>query len=270
MRRYAGLMFLLSALWANGVGAQTVAQPVELISVPVDYHGRQIQLTGELQKPIGPGPFPVVIALHSCGGYWYPSSIPIWLSLFWQQGYATLHLDSFSARGYAGICAKTDEVTTGERASDALAAAYVLAGRPDIQREHIAVIGWSHGGGSAAAVATDRPGRRSAHEKLASGGGKLVASVDLYGGCDLASYRVLVPLLVLVGSSDDWVNGGASCLALAKANPAFMTVQVYPGAHHGFDDPNTHLYLSHMMSYNAAATADAQVRVVQFLRRFMQ
>jgi dipeptidyl aminopeptidase/acylaminoacyl peptidase len=37
-------------------------------------------------------------------------------------------------------------VTGVEHATDALAAAYVLAGRPDIRPDRIAVIGWSHGG----------------------------------------------------------------------------------------------------------------------------
>jgi dienelactone hydrolase len=76
---------------------------------------------------------------------------------------------------------------------------------------------------------------------------------------------------MLVGALDDWINGGASCLDLAKANPALMTVQVYPGAYHGFETPgDLHNYAGHMLGYNAAATADAQVRVTQFLRRFMQ
>jgi dienelactone hydrolase len=50
-----------------------------------------------------------------------------------------------------------------------------------------------------------------------------------------------------------------------------MTVQVYPGANHEFDTPgDLHNYAGHMLGYNAAAAADAQVRVTQFLRRYMQ
>jgi dienelactone hydrolase len=269
MRKLASVVFLSSALWA----VSATAQVREEFSVPVDYQGRQIQLRAEFQKPAtGAGPFPAIIALHACGGYNDPYSMTTWLPLLWQQGYATLRLDSFTARGHYGdICGNTGEVTTVERATDALAAAYVLAGRPDVRRDRIAVIGWSHGGGGAARVTKDWPDRRPAREKLASRGGKLVASIDLYGGCGPTSDPVIVPLLVLVGALDDWVSGGASCLELAKANPTLVTVQVYPGAYHGFDTPgDMHRSVGHVIAYNAEATADARVRATEFLRRYMQ
>jgi dienelactone hydrolase len=266
MRKLAALVFLSSALWT----VSATAQVREEFSVPVDYQGGQIQLRAEFQKPTtGSGPFPAVIALHNCAGYNEPYSMTTWLPLFWQQGYATLRLDSFTARGHYGdICGNTGEVTGVERAADALAAAYVLAGRPDVRRDRIAVIGWSHGGGGAARVTKDWPDRRPAREKLASRGGKLVASIDLYGGCGTTNYPVIVPLLVLVGASDDWVSGGADCLELAKAYPTLVTVQVYPGAYHGFDTPgDMHRAVGHIIAYNAEATADARVRATEFLRR---
>jgi hypothetical protein len=99
MRSLAIVVFLSSALWA-------VSAVAEEIAVPVEYHGRQMQLEGQLQMPAGPGPFPVVIALHTCAGY-YTSAMGPWLDLLWQQGYATLRLDSFTARGFTEISAKT-------------------------------------------------------------------------------------------------------------------------------------------------------------------
>jgi dienelactone hydrolase len=268
MRNIAVVVFLSFALWA----VIATAQVREEFSVPVDYQGGQIQLRAEFQKPTGAGPFPAIIALHACGGYHDPYSMGAWLALFQQQGYATLRIDSFTARGHYGdICGDTQEVTGVERAADALAAAYVLAGRPDVRRDRIAVIGWSHGGGGAARVTKDWPDRRPAREKLASRGGKLVASIDLYGGCGPASDPVIVPLLVLVGALDDWGLGPASCSELAKANPTLVTVQAYPGAYHGFDTPgDTHRSAGHMIAYNAEATADARIRVTEFLRRYMQ
>jgi dienelactone hydrolase len=269
MRKLGGLVFLSSALWV----VSATAQVREEFSVPVDYRGGQIQLRAEFQKPAtGAGPFPAIIALHACGGYHDPYSMTTWLPLLWQQGYATLRLDSFTARGHYGdICGNTGEVTAVERARDALAAAYVLAGRPDVRRDRIAVIGWSHGGGGAMAATKDGPNSRPWREKLASVGGKLVASIDLYGGCGTTEYAVVVPLLVLVGALDDWTSGGASCLELARANPTLVIVQVYPGAYHGFDTSgDTHRSEGHMIAYNAEATADARIRVTEFLRRYMQ
>jgi dienelactone hydrolase len=84
MRRHAGVVFLTCFLCGGLAFAQD-------ISVPVDYEGRQIQLAGRFEKPAGPGPFPVVIALHDCGGvYKFYSSVPAWAALLQQQGYATL------------------------------------------------------------------------------------------------------------------------------------------------------------------------------------
>jgi dienelactone hydrolase len=169
MSKLASVVFLSSALW-TGIAA---AQAVEEFSVPVDYQGRQIQLRAVLQKPAtGTGPFPAIIALHGCDGNDDPLSIGAWLTLFQQQGYATLRLDSFTARGHRGICSNLGEVTEFERSTDALAAAYVLAGRPDVRRDRIAVIGWAHGGGGAARVTKDGPDWRPAREKLVSRGGK--------------------------------------------------------------------------------------------------
>jgi hypothetical protein len=137
MRNLAVVVFRSSPLWV----VSATAQVREEILVPVDYQGSQIQLKAELQKPPGSGPFPVVIALHSCGGYRTPYSIGGWLALFRQQGYATLELDSFTARGHPGgiLYSNCAAVTGPERATDALAAAYLLAGRPDIRRGRVGV-----------------------------------------------------------------------------------------------------------------------------------
>jgi dienelactone hydrolase len=124
-RKLAGLVFLSSALWAVSVSAQEGTKLREEIAVPVDYQGRQIQLTGWFEKPIGAGPFPVVIALHSCSGYTanlYSGALPLWVPFLQGQGYATFKLDSFTARGYSEVCA-TQAVTAADRAPDVLAAA---------------------------------------------------------------------------------------------------------------------------------------------------
>jgi dienelactone hydrolase len=263
MRAYAATV-LLACLFGN-----TVARAVD-ISAPVEYHGRQIQLAGQFQKPAGPGPFPVVVALHDCNGY-YASPIGAWLDLLWQQGYATLRLDSFTARGYSEVC-EDSKILVAEQGLDALAAAYVLAWRPDVEPDRIAVIGQSHGGAAAAFAATDGDRTRSARARLATRGGKLVASVDLYGGCLSATgHPVVVPLLVLVGAKDDWIFGGRSCLALAKGKATpIVTVYVYPNAYHAFDVGGApRRAFGHMLGYDADAAADARSRVSKFRGRYL-
>jgi len=210
----------------------------EEVSVPVDYQGREIQLTGRFENPAGPGPLPVVILLHNCAGIDGSPSLAVWSQLMWAQGYATLRLDSFTARGYSNVCADTGQVRAGERAQDVLAAAYLLAARPDVRPDRIAVLGLSHAGATATYVARDHEELGLWRERLATRHGKLVASVALYGGaCGRNSdYPVMIPLLALLGGKDDWAPA-APCVALANAQAnGIMKAVVYPDAYHSFDD----------------------------------
>jgi dienelactone hydrolase len=272
MPRLAATLLLLMALCRGAVAT-------EQIIVPVDYQGRQIQLTGRLDKPAGAGPYPVVIALHSCSGFSaniYGGSLPIGVSFLQEQeqGYATFKLDSFTARGLSEVCG--GGFSTRSRAPDVLAAAIVLAGRPDISAERIAAIGFSHGGSTAIAAAGDFPELRQLRQNLAARGGKLAASVALYGGCgsnpDIAP--VVVPLLALNGGLDDWsLPGPCTALAGMPAN-RLMVLHIYPDAYHHFDAPtgrgaSSYSY-GHRLVYNAADTADARQRVVGFLDQYLR
>jgi dienelactone hydrolase len=116
----------------------------EEILVPVNYQGHQIDLTARFEKPPGLGPFPVVILLHNCAGIDGSASLPIWAQLLWSRGYAALRPDSFTARGYGNVCANV-QVRPAERAQDVFAAADLLAVRPDVRPDQIAVLGLSHG-----------------------------------------------------------------------------------------------------------------------------
>ena len=278
MLKLASLVFLWSALWAVSAGAEEATKLREEIAVPVDYQGRQIQLMGWFEKPAGAGPFPVVIALHSCSGYYanlYSGALPLWVPFLQGQGYATFKFDSFTARGYSEVCS-TNAVTPADRAADVLAAAALLAGRPDVRPDRIAVIGWSHRGSASVYVARDRMELRPLRAQLAARGGRLVASIGLYPGCGSPKESpegspVILPLLALSGALDDWVPA-ARCVALANmAASRLMTVQVYPGAYHAFDIPGMRAQykLGHMLAYDAAATADAHVRVQAFLYQYL-
>ena len=108
MRILGLLVFLVSNLWMVSTIAEDATKLREKISVPVEYQGRQIQLTGWFEKPATSGPFPVVIVLHSCSGYYAnmaSGSLSGWVFFLQQQGYATFKLDSFTARGQTEVCA---------------------------------------------------------------------------------------------------------------------------------------------------------------------
>ena len=119
----------------------------------------------------GPGPYPVVLFLHGSGGLWANSlSIPNpltaanapssqfreWGNRLVDEGYACLFPDSLHVRGIAGSFegrrphhdpAQDDAACSPnyERPKDVVAALTYLGGRPDIDRERVALIGFSHG-----------------------------------------------------------------------------------------------------------------------------
>jgi dienelactone hydrolase len=205
--------------------------------------------------------------------YKFYSSAPAWVALLQQQGYATLRLDNFTARGHAaGICGDVKAVSSAERAQDAFAAAYLLAGRPDVRPDRIALIGWSHGAGGAIYAARDHEDLGPWREKLAARGGELAASVVLVWWLRETGGLPRCCTVARSGGSQGRLDGGAaSCVALANAQvKPIVTVQLYPNAYHGFDTPgDSHYFLGHMIAYDAAATADARTRIVEFLNRFL-
>jgi dienelactone hydrolase len=279
--RYASAVILVGLLW-TGVALLSFALWTGLaradeIAVPVEWQGTQIQLRGDLLKSAGVGPAPVVIVLHSCSGYsenMMTGSMPIWVSLLQGQGYAILKMDSFTPRGRYSVC---DGGLSGrERAQDVLAAANVLAQRPDVARDRIGAIGFSHGGSTAIMAARDFPELSPLRQSLAARGGKLAASVALYGGCGAQTPPdtgpVVVPLLALNGGLDDW-NLPGPCIALAS-QPAnrLMSLHIYPDAYHHFDAPiggNGYSY-GHRMLYNEADAADAKQRALAFFNQYLR
>jgi dienelactone hydrolase len=166
------LGIFLMCFWSSATAC------AEEVSVPVEYQGHEIQLAGRFEKPPGPGPLPPVILLHNCAGIDGSPSLAVWAQLMWAQGYATLRPDSFTARGYSNVCS-TGQVKPSERAQDVLAAAFLLAARLDVRLDRIAVLGLSHGGGTAIYVARDHEELRPWRERLATRHGKLVGSVAL-------------------------------------------------------------------------------------------
>jgi dienelactone hydrolase len=118
----------------------------------------------------GPGPYPTVLFLHGSGGLWSNNTLPAnlnpqnapssqfrdWGNLLVAEGFACLFPDSFHLRGITGSFEGKrphhdplqDDAACSpsyERPKDVVAALSYLVSRPDIDRDHIALIGFSHG-----------------------------------------------------------------------------------------------------------------------------
>jgi dienelactone hydrolase len=222
-------------------------------------------LTAVLVTPDGPGPFPVVILLHGCSGL--SGNETFWADRLRRWGYASLIPDSFDPRWVTKVCMSQSLVTAGDRAADVLSAALTLRALPAIDGARIAVMGFSHGGWSAAWMT------RREYEVLYPG--LLAASVDYYGPCGSAAVHGTVPLLALAGEAD---SGGkpwpaVSCRdfgnALQPDQP--FELHTYPGVVHAFDDPvgmmrryNFWQGGRYSSQYDPAAATDSFARVHAF------
>jgi dienelactone hydrolase len=259
-----------------GVSIPAAAQTVppmgggytNVIPIPVDDPTTKA-IAGALFKPTGKGPFPAVVYISGCNGV-----IPIGLTKptidrLLSKGVATLIIDSFTPRNETqGICPTMANVNVKSDAqlkyvarggNDALAALNVLEAMPDIDTNHVFLLGYSYG-----AIAS----LSAMNEKNPANHAKVVGVVAYYPFC-YEDDDPSVPVLVLVGEKDDWTPA-ASCQPFAsKTN---FEVVVYPGATHAFNIPfeKPVEMLGHHMEYDEKAAQDAQQRADAFMDAHMK
>ena len=188
----------------------------------------------------GSAPAPAALLLHGCGGPYDTNGrlsrrLRDYAALLNAQGYHALVLDSFSPRGESELCTQrsgTRRVTQVQRRLDALAALEWLAQRADVRADRIGLIGWSNGGSTVLAATNLRQRDVHAASRRAAFG------VAFYPGCEAElkrGYTAGAPLLLLLGQADDWTAAGPCQDLAARAPQGSVSVQVYAGAHHGFD-----------------------------------
>jgi dienelactone hydrolase len=216
----------------------------------VRFPGQNVTLDGQLflpaRAPAKGERRPAVVLLHGCSGMYTTRGELTergrdWSQRFTDWGFVVLHVDSLGPRGIGSMCELKDRPINPwrERTADAYAALDYLVARPDVDRTKVLVMGWSNGGSTVAGVVrANAPGRRA-------DGPRFKAAIAYYPGCERPlgdkTYHPTMPVLILHGAADDWTPA-APCVTLAEKlqgkGLAVATV-TYPGAHHGFDAPNT-------------------------------
>jgi dienelactone hydrolase len=250
-----------------GQAAATLPAPNIMIH---EAGAKPLDLPGWFVRPTAAGRVPEVMIFHRCSGLpgfsWRRAQE--WGALFRAQGYATLIVDSFTPRGLTNVCADAAAFTGAERAIDVWAAAAALAARDDVDPQRLAVIGFSHGGGTMLnAVAVERPGQTEARCWLPDTA-RIAAAIGLYPGCRGFLDDFLAPLLIIVGDRDDWTQARYCRELVAKPRPATprFTLEVLPDATHDFDvEDKPHSVLNHAVAYNPAAAQRARELVMAFL-----
>ena len=193
-------------------------------------------------QPVG-SPKGTVIALHGCGGLFATRGARKGLlnarhqamaDLLVAQGYSVVFPDSLTPRGELELCTQkigSRKIDQTERRADALGTLVWVAAQPWAQPQHMALLGWSHGG-SAVLSATD-----STRADVRGVNVRPAVAVAFYPGCSAAlksRYQPTAPLILMLGEKDDWTPPGP-CIELGKAVAA--EVNVYADSYHDFDNP---------------------------------
>jgi dienelactone hydrolase len=270
------ILTLLAGTFAANAAPLPASHEVDIPS------GSEI-LHAQLYKPAGDGPFPVVIALHACGGL-AGRSEPVqpryrdWAEQLLKAGEAVLLPDSYGSRELGPQCRARDHRITArrERVADIMASRQWLLQQPWVARDRISLLGWANG--ASAVLWAVRP-------QLPSGNVEpdFRSAIAFYPDCRISSglgWSARVPTLVLIGAKDD-VSSPPACRQMvdgARGRSALARIVVYPSAYHDFDranlpphaiagPPDAGLPERGHLGTDTEARADSQKRVAEWLAR---
>ena len=234
--------------------------------------GDLVRLTGKLTKPQGDGPFPAIVLSHGCTGI--IKSNDDWAERFAKWGYVALQIDHFGPRGYTETCGKAFAVPPTARTQDAYDAKAYLGGLPFVDRNRIAVMGWSQGGITilSAVSKTNYVHWTQISNPPWKEEDSFRAAIAFYPPCDAKVEDTNAPLLILIGELDTWTPASFCEDKMPKGKtPNEVTLKIYPNAHHGFDiEGRDAVVLGYRALFNPEALADSIVRVREFLAKHLK
>jgi len=263
------------AIWLIG-SAAFATEVVSFKGTTKIASGDFVTLIGKLTKPQGDGPFPAVVLMHGCSGIVkYDDD---WAERIASWGYVALQVDSLGPRGESETCVNLLRVPVHIRAQDAYDAKSYLSGLPFVDRNRIAVMGWSHGGSTtlasvsksnyatfAASVTTNlEPQKREDPFR---------AAIAFYPFCIGQLDDSNAPLLILIGELDTWCPAALCQMKMPSGKTANEVIlKIYSGAYHCFDWEGVDFVAlqRYRLLYNAAASADSIVQVKEFLAKQMK
>jgi len=265
-----------------GVACPADAAPLPA-PVQVEIPSGTAILHAQLYKPDGDGPFPVVIALHGCGGLAGPSE-PVqpryrdWAEQLLKTGHAVLLPDSYGSRELGPQCRAHERrvLARRERVADIMASRQWLLQQSWAERDRISLLGWANGASAMLWAVRPQPPSRKVEPDFRS-------AIAFYPDCRISSglgWSARVPTLLLIGARDD-ISSPPACRQMvdgARGRSALARIVVYPGAAHDFDRANVPLHAiggapdaalperGHVGT-DPEARADSQKRIAEWLAR---
>lgn len=212
----------------------------------------QLEPAMSVVRPEGPGPFPVVVMLHGCGGRRpFHDDVAAMLA---REGAVALVVDSFAPRRISRIQAYST-VCTGarlqgrERAGDLYAVLAWARQQSWADPERLIVAGWSHGGWTAIDAMAMRSGAEMARatglsdlpaEPMAGVTSTLLA-YPYAGVATLAGRREwrINPHTIAILAGRDYIVGWKTpnqALERHRARGADIEILVFQNSTHAFED----------------------------------
>ena len=156
------------------------------------------------------------------------------LEIYRQMGIATFELHSFKSRGVESTVGEQIKVTTAMMILDSYKALDTLSNHPNIDKNNIAITGWSLGGG-----ATLLSGWIPLIDAI-NPSNRFAAHLAYYPPCIVEPADLNftdAPIHILIGEDDNWTPASA-CISLvesAKKIRENIDITVFENSHHSFD-----------------------------------
>ena len=157
-----------------------------------------------------------------------------YLNMYRDIGIATFELNSFKARGVVSTVGTQVEVTLAMMILDSYRALAVLSEHPKIDKNRIAITGWSLGGGTTV-FSGWLPLKNVIEPELS-----FAAHLAFYPPCFIEPEFLgftEAPFFILIGELDDWTPA-QPCVELVNKMQILGTnigLTVYENSHHSFD-----------------------------------
>ena len=212
------------------------ANPFSLSDIITDLDSQEKQqVFGQLTTPVDSlnptKKYPLIIGVAGSMG-WRKHHLD-YLKMYQEQGYATFQLNSFKSRGITSTVGSQDEVTIAAVILDAYRALEELSKHPKINKDKVALTGWSLGGG-VTLFAGWMPLKEAITDQVS-----FAAHLAFYPPCFINPENLSftkAPIHILIGEADDWTPA-KPCVNLVEklSDKTNISITTYPDAHHGFD-----------------------------------
>ena len=261
-------VFLTSLILVAGIFVPQLARAQQDVKIPwqpdrlkeFNDGSSNGELNAKLFRPAGDEPAPFVVFLHGCGGLDLTTQ-GHWAKFFNERGVGFLMVDSLTTRKISSLCDNPKGPWGSRRSDDAGSALTWLQSQPFVRKDRIALMGQSHGGGSALLGI----------DKNRTGGKGFVAGLMMYPACGYGNAlkaQFTKPILIMIGDDDNWTPVAAcETLKSAQPTPSLMEIVVYHNAGHSFDNPvkNMLVFGKYKVGEHPPSRDAARLRVAQWV-----